>query len=223
MHADALSLKNDKKMIIKYIKKIKDKSRWRKIREIWMTEGSKLPPPHESKRLCILQMQRIYKINILIETGTFMGEMVKAMAPYFKKILTIELSTEIYTETSKNLSHLHNISFLQGDSTNVLPEILKNITEPASFWQDENYSAVITTHDKKDTPIVEELNSIKTSLYKNSHVILIDDARLFTENSEHNDYPTLQELNEWVTLNMPNSSLTIENDIIMIIPKKYFI
>jgi hypothetical protein len=219
MDAAVLSLKNKKEMINKYIKKIKDKSSWNKIRENWITEGSKLPPPHESKRLCILQMQRIYKINILIETGTYMGEMVKAMAPYFKKILTIELSKEIHQETSKKLSHLHNVSFLQGDSTDVLPDILKNITEPAIFWLDGHYSAGITARGKKDTPIIEELNSIKYSLYKDRHVILIDDARLFTENSEHNDYPTVREINEWVNLNIPNSSLINEHDIIMIIPK----
>lgn len=203
-------------IIKKYIRKIKDASKWNDIREEWKTKGSPLPPPHESKRLCLLQLRQQHKNNILVETGTFMGDMAKSMSPYFKKIYTIELSKELYYNTSRELNYISNISFFHGDSTYVLPEILKDINEPAIFWLDGHYSAGITARGEKDTPIMQELDAIIRSKHARNHIILIDDARLFVENSEHKDYPTINELKTWVGNNLPNASTIVENDIIII-------
>jgi hypothetical protein len=205
-------------IIKKYIKATRDSSKWGDVRKKWISEGATLPPPHESKRLCILEKKRKYKNNILIETGTFMGDMASAMSPYFKEIYTIELSEDLYKKTSEELSCISNINFLHGDSTYILPEILKNINEPAIFWLDGHYSAGITARGEKDTPIMEELTAIKNSKFAYKHIILIDDARLFTENSDQ-VYPKLVEIERWVEDNLPNASMIVENDVIVISSK----
>jgi len=59
---------------------------------------------------------------------------------------------------------------------------------------------------------MKELRRIFNHEIKN-HVILIDDARFFIGKD---NYPTLQELKEFVLKNYPKSTFNVEDDIIRI-------
>ena len=43
---------------------------------------------------------------------------------------------------------------LQGDSTDVLPEVVEKMDEPTLFWLDGHYSGGITASGEQETPIV---------------------------------------------------------------------
>ena len=66
-------------------------------------------------------------IDILIETGTYLGEMALASKRTFKKIYTIELDKELYRKAKNNCSKYDHIKLYQGDSAQVLPEILLKV------------------------------------------------------------------------------------------------
>jgi len=176
----------------------------------WLKAGKPLPPPHLVKQEMVKQYANTYQTNVLIETGTFRGEMIDACATLFKRIFSIELSNELFQEASKRFAHQKHISIMQGDSGKIMPEILSKINEPCLFWLDGHYSGGFTAKGSKETPILQELAAILKHPVEH-HVVLIDDARCF--NGE-NDYPTINELKNMILPCHPDWFFEIEDDAI---------
>lgn len=179
----------------------------------WEKNGRHSPPPHIVKQKVIDEYRKKFQLEILVETGTYFGEMVEAQRNNFKKIYSIELSEKLFARAKKRFKSFPHITILQGDSGDVLNKLIGEIDRPALFWLDGHYSGGITAHGNKECPVPEELNAILNS--KIDHVILIDDARLF--NGAH-DYPTLEEIR---TLNVKGGKeykLEIDTDIIRLTP-----
>jgi hypothetical protein len=150
----------------------------------------------------------------LVETGTYMGDMVAAMSADFDQIHSIELGPDLFEKARQRFAGMAHVQLHQGDSATTLPEVLRRLNGPALFWLDGHYSAGITAKGSKDTPIVEELEAI----YRHDaqrHVILIDDARLFDGSA---DYPTLDNLRKRVTGWSPNAVMAVADDIIRLHP-----
>lgn len=180
--------------------------------EEWQKNGCPVPPPHVVKQRIIKEYQQRYNYSTLIETGTYLGDMVEAQKSSFKKIISIELSNELYLEAKKRFKNDSNVLIVQGDSGKQLPEILKGITEPAIFWLDGHYSEGKTARGDKDCPIFEELDAIfDHAMYE--HVILIDDARYFVGRG---DYPTIDALAEYIRGKNQNYKVEVKHDIIRV-------
>lgn len=177
----------------------------------WKQEGRPVPPPHYVKELVIKQYQNMFDINIFVETGTYMGEMVSAVKNKFKKIYSIELSHNLWQIAVEKFKHQKHIKILLGDSGKILNNIIPEIIGRAIFWLDGHYSAGITAKGEKNSPIFEELTAILNSNI--DHIVLIDDARCF---NGQDDYPTIKELSEFIILKKSKSRIEIENDIIRI-------
>lgn len=180
----------------------------------WVAQGKPVPPPHVVKQHTVLEYGRLYSLHTLIETGTYLGEMVNAAKDAFRNIITVELEPTLYERAKQMFSSYPHISVLFGDSGEVLGKILADITEPCLFWLDGHWTGgpVKSARGKLETPIREELHHILQHPVK-EHVILIDDARLFTG---ENDYPTLDEVRELVRNLEPSFQFHVEHDIIRI-------
>jgi len=179
----------------------------------WEKNGRPLPPPHIVKQMAIEEYLRKFHTEILVETGTYLGDMVEAQRNHFKKIYSIELSEKLYNKAQKRFNdHLH-IKILHGDSGAVLNKLMTVIEKPALFWLDGHYSGGITAKGKKECPVPEELETILKSPLQ--HIILIDDARLF--NGTH-DYPTIGQIDEIIKVNNRQYSIEIKDDIIRLTP-----
>jgi len=124
------------------------------------------------------------KYSIFIESGTYYGETIYNMEQYFDKLYTIELSEHFYNLT-KNKYNGDKITFLHGDSSVVLYDLLITIDKPCIFFLDGHYSSHGTAQGIKDVPIYEELLAIKTHC-KHNALIIIDDCRLFGTNGPEN-------------------------------------
>lgn len=182
----------------------------KKLLNEWKNNGCPVPPPHFVKQMTIKEYQEKYKCQILVETGTFMGDMVEAQKTRFKKVFSIELGVDLYRKAVKRFKNDKNVIIVQGDSGKVLPEVLLNINEPAILWLDGHYSAGITAKGDKDCPIFEEIDAIFGGKQLN-HIILIDDARFF--NGE-GDYPTIESLTEYIRSKNDNYQVKVKHDII---------
>jgi hypothetical protein len=136
--------------------------------------------------------------------------MVEAQKTNFKKIISIELGTELYEKAKERFTNDKNVLIIKGDSGKVLPTVLVNINEPVIFWLDGHYSSGVTALGEKEFPIFEELNAILNSKQLN-HVLLIDDARLF--NGE-GDYPTIDKLTEYIRSKNEKYEVEVKYDII---------
>jgi len=169
-------------------------------------------PGHVVKQKAIKEYQRRYHSDILVETGTYLGEMVLAQMKNFKIIYSIELDKQLWKDAAKKFSKYSNIHILRGDSGQVLKSVVPKLEEKSIFWLDGHYSGGITAKGEKECPIFEELDAILKS--KINHVVLIDDARLF---NGQRDYPTIKSLSNSILKKKPNSTIEIKDDIIRIV------
>lgn len=179
----------------------------------WERNGRPIPPPHIVKQMAIEEYRKKFHTEILVETGTYMGDMVEAQRDQFKKIYSIELSEKLFNKAQKRFKdHLH-IKIVQGDSGTVLNKLMAQIDKPALFWLDGHYSGGITAKGEKECPVPEELKIIFKSPLP--HIILIDDARLF--NGTH-DYPTIEQIEEIIRPNNRPYLVETKDDIIRLTP-----
>lgn len=176
----------------------------------WAKSGCPVPPPHLVKQGTISEYQQKFGYTILIETGTYKGDMVEAQKKRFKKIISIELGADLFENAKKRFRNNRNVLIVKGDSGKVLPKILLDINSPVIFWLDGHYSAGETAKGDKECPIFEELDSILSSK-KFNHILLIDDARCFIGEG---DYPTIDKLTEYVRSKNENYKVEVKNDII---------
>ena len=117
------------------------------------------------------------KYTNFIETGTFRGETIFQMEPYFSKLYTIEVNELLYKNVLKKYKG-NKINFYLGDSQNILDEIVRNIKNKSIFFLDSHYGGGSHGRGKKDCPLYEELTSIILN-HKDEAIIIIDDVRLF--------------------------------------------
>jgi hypothetical protein len=171
-----------------------------------------IPPLPKFKQQIVRQFAQKYSLHTLIETGTYLGEMVEAVKNDFAQIVSIELSQGLYERVVKRFQAYFHIQLYFGDSSKLLPAILAQIEEPCLFWLDAHCSGGNTTRGDKVTPIVEELNII-LARRQPGDILLIDDARGFTGS---NDYPTIAEIITLVKQYDSQYKIEVINDIIRI-------
>jgi len=82
-----------------------------------------------------------------------------------------------------------HITLREGDSSEVLPQILSTIDEPCLFRRNGRYSRVLTVKGEHYAPVRKEIGRICADPLALCHGILIDNVRDFTG---EDDYPTLQ-------------------------------
>lgn len=158
-----------------------------------------------------------YKLDIFVETGTFKGDTLYRLKDRFKELYSIELSDYYYELALKRFHDIKNIHLIKGDSGEKIESLVKNIQKSIFFWLDGHYSSGLTAKADLDTPIMTELEIIFNNNQNNlKHVILIDDARLFTG---ANDYPTFRNLKNYLISRDSRYSVFIKNDIIVCIIK----
>lgn len=182
----------------------------------WKRRGEILPPPHQVKQLIIQHYRKAYECRVLVETGTYRGDMIMVQIGNFEKIFSIELSHTLAKEAQDRFAAFEHIEIIQGDSSKELASIVKRLGQRSLFWLDGHYSAGVTARGEKDCPIFEELEQVFSN-GELDHIILIDDARDFIG---ENDYPTITELEKFVVKLRPNYQLKVKNDVIRLLPKE---
>ncbi|NEQ86244.1 MAG: hypothetical protein F6K26_41070 [Moorea sp. SIO2I5] len=165
----------------------------------WKDKGCPAPPPHIVKQSIIQSLRRATGIKTFVETGTYKGHMIAAVADDFDAIYSIELGEDLYLAAKQRFQSFSNINLILGDSAVQLQYVVETLDSPAIFWLDGHYSEGETARGEKETPIIQELEAIFTS--PQDHVIVIDDARCF---NGKNGYPTIQQLKKIIYKKRPN-------------------
>lgn len=182
----------------------------------WSLSGKPLPPPHLIKQRMILDALDQYKPGILVETGTLLGDMVEAMKSRFQRIYSIEISPELARRAKQRFAGDSHVEIIENDSAIALKELVPMLDGPALFWLDGHYSGGNTGKGEKETPIMEELETVLASALP--HVVLVDDARCF---GTEKDYPSLAELETFVKSRRPDVRLFVKHDCIHILPVQH--
>ena len=185
-----------------------------RITKKWVKKGCPAPPPQMVKIHQILAALKTYNLNIFIETGTLHGDTLEMVARTGVKCWSVELSDELFNFSTNRLRNYKNVQIINDDSAKAIPEILIDLDEPAFFWLDGHYSGAGTALGDKVTPVSEEILAIMGHHIK-SHVIYIDDARLFNGEDE---YPVMADFLTMLT-QYEDYIVTISCDSIRITPR----
>jgi len=122
--------------------------------------------------------------HIFIETGTLTGTTVQyALDVGFRRIYSVELSEKWAAFSQNKFSNNKRVTIIQGDTSVILPRILKRVKRPSVVWLDAHYSGGETALGPKPCPINDELDALVDANIK-EHTILIDDMRGFRESPD---------------------------------------
>lgn len=122
-------------------------------------------------------LKKSYKIDSVVETGTFQGNTTVFFSYLFDDVHTIELNPVTYAETQNKLSHLNNVSCYKGSSDMVFKNLLPTLKgKTVLFYLD--------AHWNQYWPLLREIEEIAKT-HKDQCVIVIDDAKV----PHRNDIP----------------------------------
>lgn len=161
-------------------------------RKIGLNKKYSDPSSPKNKQAFIKKTARDNNINILIETGTYLGDMVFANLNNFKKIYSIELDEKLFKRAKRRFEKNNHVTIFHGDSVHVLKKLTKDVETKSLFWLDAHYSGGITAKGSGNTPIEKELRVIFNN-WRHGSIVLIDDARLFTGKQGYPKIDTIKE------------------------------
>ncbi len=95
---------------------------------------------------------------------------------HFREIHSIELSPEWYEFNVRQFANNSDVEIHHGNSKTVLPQLLMAIDEPVIAYLDAHYSGGSTAYGEEETPLLEELEALRTR--RTNDVVVVDDIRL---------------------------------------------
>lgn len=105
------------------------------------------------------------------------------------------------------------VEVVHGDSSSALAPILAGLDAPALFWLDAHVSTTKSARGELPSPVVQELELVLAD--PPAHVVLVDDARLFTG---RDDWPSLGDLEAIVHRLRPAYDVVVADDVVRILP-----
>lgn len=181
----------------------------------WLAAGRPIPPPHAVKVRNLLAIADLYGLDVLVETGTFKGDLIAACKRRFKQIYSIEIFEPLAQAAMRRFDTDANVKIVQGDSGVVMPDLLKSIKEPVVFWLDGHFSGDGTGKGDKDSPVIAEVEAIARLRPHGLDAILIDDAREFTGLG---GYPPIDAFMEGLRADF-GCEVLLADDVIVVLPK----
>ena len=177
----------------------------------WKLRGEPVRSPHLLKQRTVREYAERFHLRILVETGTYYGEMVAAMKRRFDQIYSVEYDHQLAQRAIRKFSGHPHIRILEGDSQQVVPELLKTVSGPALFWLDAGYYGWAGLQGNQQR-LTSELEAILRHPIK--HVILMDDARGL---NGQNGAPTVDQLKQQIESEFSGRKVEVKYDILRIV------
>jgi hypothetical protein len=171
-------------------------------------------------RELVLWLRDTFKVSVFVETGTNRAETAVWASANFERVFTIEANGPLHQRAIEAFGDRKNIQFLKGDSRTHIRSLLTPLTEPAIFWLDAHWCGEDTFGKTEECPVVGELELLNTS--KVSHIVLIDDARLFLAPPppphEASHWPDIATICGLLSRSNTNRYVVVHDDVIIGIP-----
>src|SRR5579871_6432866 len=90
----------------------------------WQLRGRPIRSPHLLKQRTVREYAERFQLRTLVETGTYYGEMVATMKKRFRRIYSIEFDPKLARRAVKRFARYPHIQILEGDSQQVVPQLL---------------------------------------------------------------------------------------------------
>ena len=175
----------------------------------WKLRGEPRRIPHIVKQRTVLDYARAFGLTTLVETGTYYGEMIAAIAPRFRRVYSIEVDPELTALARERFRRLPHVTIIQGDSQTTVPWLLPQLEEPCLWWLDAGYCGWAGASGKSER-LGSEFDAILAARDRR-HVILMDDA---------DGVVGLNDLLASVAANYPDRQVEVVHNIIRITPRR---
>ena len=106
---------------------------------VWKFQGAG-PPPGGIKAQWIRYFQQRYAINVLVEMGTYRGDMIKAIRRDFRESYSVEMDKRLHELATRRFSSYPRIHLVLGSSDQVLTDLLPTIGERCLLWLDAHFA-----------------------------------------------------------------------------------
>ena len=179
----------------------------------WKLRGQPVRSPHLVKQRTVREYADRFGLRVLVETGTYYGEMVAAMKDRFAAIYSVEYDHALAARAQAKFARSPHVHILEGDSQKAIPEIIRSLNQSALFWLDAGYYGWAGLQGDKQR-LTSELDAILRD-QRYPHVILMDDARGL---NGLNGAPTVAQLKDRIEADFPGRSVEVKHDILRITP-----
>ena len=175
----------------------------------------------DPKLVSILQQQ--LPLSIFVETGTFEGETIQRMRPFFQKIYSSELSDKHFRKASERFKGADSVYLFHEESVKFLKDLRPALKDASVlYWLDAHWFAGDETEGIHcQCPLLDELNEI--SGLNSRSVLLIDDARLFLSPPslphDMSQWPTFDSIVRQLWGLSPTHQVMVLNDMILYFPQ----
>jgi len=170
------------------------------------------------------RLKRLMPLTVFVETGTFHGDTVAAVRPYFDKLYSVEAVEEHNAIAHRRFASDDAVDIRLGESDGFLRELSPLLRDASVlYWLDAHWCETGGTNAALATqcPLLEEIAAIGT-LNSNS-VVLIDDARYFLSPppapNDPSHWPRLDRVLENLRGLSADHEVTVSNDVIIFAPK----
>lgn len=171
----------------------------------------------------VTSLKEVLALNVFCETGSFKGDTINTLHPFFDRLVTIELSEPLWKEVSSRFSEITKVQAYLGNSSQILSEIIPTLkNESVLYWLDAHWCvADDTSGEQSQCPLLDEIHAIGS--LNDTSAIIIDDARLFlappAEPHEVSQWPTIDAIVTALRHISPLHELMVVNDVIVFYPK----
>ena len=169
-------------------------------------------------------LKQAMDLSVFVETGTFEGDTVAAMIPYFERIMSVELSEPLWKEATRRFSDERKVVVHHGDSAKLLADLRPSIGDASTvYWLDSHWCvADHTSGEQSQCPLLGEIHAIGS--LNEASIVLIDDARLFLapppEPHDVSQWPSFQQVLTALREVSDRHELMVVNDVIAFFPPK---
>jgi hypothetical protein len=174
----------------------------------WKLRGEPRRIPHIVKQRAVLDYARAFGLTTLVETGTYYGEMIAAVAPRFRRVYSIEIDPHLAALAHERFRRFPHVTILESDSQTAVPQLLAQLDEACLWWLDAGYCGWAGAAGKSDR-LGSEFEAILADR-EHSHVILMDDA---------DGVAGLSGLLAAIQSNHPDRQVEVAHNIIRITPR----
>ena len=182
----------------------------------WLLRGKPTRIPHIVKQRTVQEFGRRFGLRMLVETGTYYGEMVAGLKNDFARIVSIEFDPKLAEMARRRFKNSRHVEILEGSSEVMVRQVLKSLNEAALFWLDAGYFIWAGEHKSTDR-LMEELDAILRHPVRN-HVVLIDDVVSW---SGRDGTPHSAELENTIASKHPERTVSVESGLMCIRHKDF--
>ena len=176
----------------------------------WILRGRPERSPHLLKQNVVREYGERFGLKILVETGTYYGEMVAAMKRRFERIYSIEFVPALAERARRKFARDEHVRIFCGDSLVVMPEVLALLDGPALFWLDAGYYGWVGRKED-ERRLSAELDMILSHRFQ--HTVLLDDARGLTG---RDGLPSVRDVQAHIEGKFPTRQVRVEHDILRV-------